>query len=243
MDPNSPIDLCGLALILWVAAFLTISAIQSGPVDVDVRGWRPAPREFVLAPAQRPDIRRASPTWPLGIASTGQGRRQPSGSVSNGPACKTILISLGMVIPCYIVAIIGNVLTLIFQPDVFDNLQDTMEDMTTGLDNPVGMILIGLSAGIGEEVLFRGAVQPRFGIVIAALFWTAMHAQYDVSFVLVGLFGVGMILGLQRKYFGTASAIITHAVYNMIAVAITMRAVNPLVLTAAGVPRFADPNT
>jgi membrane protease YdiL (CAAX protease family) len=95
-----------------------------------------------------------------------------------------------------------------------------MDQMTSGLTNPIGALLIGLSAGVGEEVLFRGAVQVRFGIVIAALFWTSLHIQYDFSFVLVGLFGVGILLGLQRKYLGTTSAVITHAVYNMLVVGI-----------------------
>ncbi|HYI24124.1 MAG TPA: CPBP family intramembrane glutamic endopeptidase [Thermomicrobiales bacterium] len=221
MDPNSPIDLCGLALILWVSTFFTISAIQSGPVDVDSEGGgQLLESSFWLLLNALTFVGIAYVAVGYRIYRTGQEATKRLGL--EWPDLKTILISLAMVIPCYIVAIIGNALTLIFQPDVFDNLQDTMDDMTTGLDNPIGMILIGLSAGIGEEVLFRGAIQPRFGIVIAALFWTTMHAQYDVSFVLVGLFGVGIVLGLQRKYFGTASAIITHAVYNMIAVAITI---------------------
>ena len=32
----------------------------------------------------------------------------------------------------------------------------------------IGALMIGLSAGIGEEVLIRGAIQPRYGIVLAA---------------------------------------------------------------------------
>ncbi len=221
MDPASPIDLCGLALIIWISSFFTISAIQSGPVEVSSEGGG------ALLESSFWLLLNALTFVAIAYVAVGYRtyRTGPEATKRLGlewPDLRTVLISLAMVVPCYIVAILGNVLTLIFQPDVLDNLQETMNDMTTGLDNPIGMILIGLSAGIGEEILFRGAVQPRFGIVIAALFWTTMHAQYDVSFVLVGLFGVGVILGFQRKYFGTASAIITHAVYNMIAVAITI---------------------
>jgi uncharacterized protein len=219
MDPNSPIDLSGLALMLLVMSFFVVSAVQSGPLEVGEDGGADLLENvfwlllnaitFVvigyLAVGWRTYRTGAEATERLGLSV---------------PDLKTIGISLALVIPCFMLSIIGNILTLIFQPETFDNLQDTMEDMTTGLDNPVGALMIGLSAGIGEEVLFRGAVQPRFGIVLAALFWTTLHAQYDVSFVLVGLFGVGILFGLQRKYFGTTSAIITHAVYNMIAVGI-----------------------
>jgi len=140
------------------------------------------------------------------------------------PNLKTVAISIAMVIPCFMVSIIGSALTVAFQPDVVENLEDTMDQMTSGLANPIGALLIGLSAGIGEEVLFRGAIQARFGIIIAALFWTTLHIQYDFSFVLVGLFGVGILLGLQRKYLGTTSAVITHALYNMVVVGIQIGA-------------------
>jgi len=219
MNPNSPIDLCGLALTLWVMSFFVISASQSGPAEVGGIG------DGGLTSSLFWLILNAA-TF-VGVAYVAVGYRiHRSGAEATRrlgltvPGLKIIAISLAMVIPCFIVSGIGSALTFAFQPDVTDNLEDTMEQMTSGLDNPLGALLIGLSAGIGEEVLFRGAIQTRFGIVIAALFWTTLHIQYDVSFVLAGLFGVGILLGIQRKYFGTMSAVITHAVYNMAVVAL-----------------------
>jgi membrane protease YdiL (CAAX protease family) len=136
------------------------------------------------------------------------------------PDLKTVGLGVAFVIPSFVMSTLGSVLTVAFQPDVVDSLEDTMDQMTSGLQNPIGALLIGLSAGMGEEVLFRGAVQPRYGIAIAALFWTALHVQYDFSFVLLGLFGVGIVLGLERRYFGTTAAIITHALYNIAVVGI-----------------------
>jgi hypothetical protein len=40
--------------------------------------------------------------------------------------------------------------------------------------------------------------------------------------VTLGVFGVGILFGLERKHFGTATAIITHATYNTIAVLISL---------------------
>ncbi len=222
MDPNSPIDLCGLALILWVMSFFIISALQSGPMEVGQGGAALLENVFWLLLNALTFVLIAYVAVGYRIYRNGDEATKRLGL--SWPSLKVIGISLALVIPAFAISIFGNILTLIFQPEVIDNLQDTMQEMTSGLDNPIGALMIGLSAGIGEEVLFRGAIQPRFGIVIAALFWTSLHAQYEISFVLVGLFGVGILFGLQRKYFGTTSAIISHAVYNMIAVGIQIAA-------------------
>lgn len=219
MDPSSPIDLSGLAMILAVVTFLVVQAMLTGPVETDSATTTALTGNVVWL------VLNAATFVLVAYAAVGYRiyRTGPQATDRLGlrvPDLKTIGLGLAFVVPSFAASTIGSVLTAAFQPDVVSNLEDTMEQMTSGLQNPIGALFIGLSAGIGEEVLFRGAVQPRYGIVIAALFWTALHVQYDLSFVLLGLFGVGVILGLERRYFGTTAAIITHAVYNMIAVGI-----------------------
>jgi len=215
MDPASPIDLSGLAMILAVVAFLVIQASLTGSAGetTELTGnvvWLVLNAlTFVLVAYAAVGYR---------IHRTGHEATERLGL--RLPDLRTIGIGLAFVIPSFVASTIGSILTVTFQPDLVDTLEETMDQMTSGLQNPVGALLIGLSAGIGEEVLFRGAVQPRYGIALAALVWTALHVQYDISFVLLGLFGVGILLGLERRYFGTSAAIITHAVYNMIAVGI-----------------------
>jgi uncharacterized protein len=92
--------------------------------------------------------------------------------------------------------------------------------MTSGIQNPVGALILGLSTGIGEEVLFRGAIQPRFGIVIASAIWSLLHVQYELTWVVAGLFAMGIMLGLIRNHYGTTAAIVTHALYNVLIVLI-----------------------
>lgn len=220
-DPKSPIDLCGLALMLFVMAFFVISAVQSGPMDVsDSNSDSLTGNVFWLVLNAATFVAIAYVSVGYRIYRTGQEATKRLGL--NVPDLRTIAISIALVIPCFIISMIGSALTVAFQPDVVDNLEETMEMMTNGLDNPLGAVMIGLSAGIGEEVLMRGAVQPRFGIPLAALFWTVLHIQYDVSFVMLGLFGIGILFGFQRKYLGTTSAIITHALYNVCVVLLQM---------------------
>ncbi len=75
---------------------------------------------------------------------------------------------------------------------------------------------IGLSAGIGEEVLFRGAVQPRFGLWITALLFTAGHTQYGLSPATLEILLIGIILGVIRNRTNTTTCIAIHVLYNFV---------------------------
>jgi membrane protease YdiL (CAAX protease family) len=80
--------------------------------------------------------------------------------------------------------------------------------------NPWGIISIGLAAGIGEEALFRGAMQPRFGLIFTALLFALVHSNYGVTLSTLVVFLLGMMLGWLRLRYNTSTAMIAHAVYN-----------------------------
>ncbi len=74
-----------------------------------------------------------------------------------------------------------------------------------------------LCAGIGEETLIRGALQPVFGIFPAALLHGMLHGQFGhapVFIVLVTLWSACM--GIVRRYTNTTTTIIGHAGFNFL---------------------------
>jgi len=79
---------------------------------------------------------------------------------------------------------------------------------------PLGILSIGLAAGIGEEFLFRGAMQPRFRLVLTALLFALLHSNYGITFSTAIVFLLGMVLGMLRNRFNTSTAMLAHAVYN-----------------------------
>jgi len=82
--------------------------------------------------------------------------------------------------------------------------------------NPIGAIVIGATAGLGEELIFRGVLQPRMGILLANLLFTAMHAaQYNFD-ALLSVFIVGLLLGIVRKYSNTTTSAVIHGLYDFI---------------------------
>jgi membrane protease YdiL (CAAX protease family) len=89
------------------------------------------------------------------------------------------------------------------------------EQLLGGLLNPVGAIIIGITAGLGEELAVRGVLQPRLGLLLSNLAFTAIHAyQYSFDALLI-VFLLGTILGIIRHYTNTTTAAAVHGVYNV----------------------------
>jgi membrane protease YdiL (CAAX protease family) len=82
---------------------------------------------------------------------------------------------------------------------------------------PGQIILLGLSAGIGEEITMRGALQPRLGILLTSLLFALLHVQYSWFGILV-IMVLGMLLGTLRRFTNTTVAMTVHALYDILAV-------------------------
>jgi membrane protease YdiL (CAAX protease family) len=83
------------------------------------------------------------------------------------------------------------------------------------LMTPMGIVIIALTAGIGEEILVRGVLQPRFGLVLPAVFFTALHAgQYRLD-ALLALLCLSVVLGLMRRRWHTTACVVAHVVYDL----------------------------
>ena len=82
------------------------------------------------------------------------------------------------------------------------------------LGNPVGIATIALAAGLCEETLFRGALQPRLGLLWTALLFTAVHTEYGLSLDALAVLILAVALGLIRSSANTTTSAICHVAYN-----------------------------
>ena len=82
--------------------------------------------------------------------------------------------------------------------------------------SPLGALVAATAAGLGEELMMRGVLQPRFGWLLPNLTFTAAHAlQYNLD-ALVGVFVLGAILALVRARWSTSEAIVAHVLYDLV---------------------------
>ena len=215
MDPDSPIDYSGLAVILALLGFLiptvfvdsTPEAPDTSNTSMLINGLLQQLVAFVLiayvAVGYRNYRTGAEATARLGIQQP-----TPTQIAAGAVATLAALVAGG----------IGGALTSWLQPDSVSDIESAVESMVAGVSNGIVALILALASGIGEEVLFRGAIQPRFGIVLTAILFTFLHAQYGFTWVLLGLFLMGCIFGVVASRYGTMAAVTAHVLYNLIIV-------------------------
>ena len=85
---------------------------------------------------------------------------------------------------------------------------------------PLEVAAVSLAAGVGEELLFRGAVQAEFGLVVASAVFGLAHiggrssAVFGVWVMVMGL-GLG---GLAHVAGGLLAPMVAHAAYDAAAI-------------------------
>ena len=85
---------------------------------------------------------------------------------------------------------------------------------------PFEIVGVSLAAGVGEELLFRGAVQAEFGLAAASVLFGLAHigGRSSVMFGLwVAVMGFGLG-GLAHEAGGLLAPMVAHAVYDAIAI-------------------------
>lgn len=79
------------------------------------------------------------------------------------------------------------------------------------------LVLVSIFSGVGEEALFRGAVQPEFGIFWTALLFGALHVGPGLRYLVWTAWatGAGLLFGiLYAVTGGLVAPIVAHAVHN-----------------------------
>lgn len=87
--------------------------------------------------------------------------------------------------------------------------------------NVADVILISICAGVGEEILFRGAIQPHLGIVITAIVFVAIHGYLNPWNWRISVYGVFMTIviigiGLLKQKEGLTSAMTAHTFIDIV---------------------------
>jgi membrane protease YdiL (CAAX protease family) len=211
MDPNSPTDMVGLSVVLaFIGFFIFQYAFNPEPGDTGEISIAYLLSQFVfmivlafvlVGFGQWRDIRGA-------LHRLGLERLNP----------RQAGVALLAVLGGFLVMGIAGGLTAWLQPDFNNEIQQTTDEITKNVSSVAGAVFFGLGAGASEEILLRGAIQPRYGIWITSLLFALLHSQYGISFVLGGVFCMGVILGFLRDRVNTTAAILTHAVFNTIVV-------------------------
>ncbi|MCC6612214.1 MAG: CPBP family intramembrane metalloprotease [Anaerolineae bacterium] len=110
--------------------------------------------------------------------------------------------------------IAGIVMQLVIGTDTVREQQAASQALTGQFNSLSMALIVAVTVGIGEETLFRGAIQPVFGNGLTSLLFTVIHTQYAFTPATLIIFVVSLALGYLRQHYGTTSSIVAHATYN-----------------------------
>jgi membrane protease YdiL (CAAX protease family) len=136
---------------------------------------------------------------------------------------KGISVVAVFVVGAFAVSVVADGLFREVQPELYREVGE----ISGTLFDPRGMgvgtavlfaLLIGVGAGLGEETLFRGAVQPVLGILPTSVLFASMHVQYGPSLLLGYIFVLSVGLGFLRRRFNATASFLAHAGYNFVSV-------------------------
>ncbi|MDT8304943.1 MAG: CPBP family intramembrane glutamic endopeptidase [Anaerolineae bacterium] len=132
------------------------------------------------------------------------------------PTARQVGRSLRWLPVLLVLMIVANYLLAQANPVQAEVMDELSQLLLGNMDTVWDWLLLAVAAGIGEEVLFRGALQPVLGIWLTSLLFAVIHTQYGLSIATLLIFVVGFILGVMRQRYNTTVAILLHAAYNFV---------------------------
>jgi len=141
------------------------------------------------------------------------------------PTVQDVTWGIGVGIGLYgALIIMGVIWSALSSPDQIAEQSAAAEQIARSFNTLPLAFALSLAAAVSEEILFRGALQPVFGIVATSLFFALLHLQYTLTPATIIIFVVGLGFGWLRKRQNTSAAIIAHFVYNFVQLALAILA-------------------
>jgi membrane protease YdiL (CAAX protease family) len=132
------------------------------------------------------------------------------------PSWVQLAIAAGITLLLLALSFVVKLFWFEVDPVGYDLLGEVTENLFGDLVTVGGALLLGFSTGISEEMLFRGAVQPRLGLLLTTILFTCGHLHFGLTLATLQIFVIGLVLGLVRKRTNTTVCILIHAGYNTV---------------------------
>ncbi|HEX6384779.1 MAG TPA: CPBP family intramembrane glutamic endopeptidase [Anaerolineae bacterium] len=129
---------------------------------------------------------------------------------------KQVRLGLRWIVALVILQWAVGAIWFLLAPEQAELLGNINELLLGDFDTVWQWVLLALASGVGEELLFRGALQPVLGLWFTAILFALLHIQYGFTPITLVVFAIGVALGYIRRYQNTTMAIFIHTGYNFI---------------------------
>lgn len=100
--------------------------------------------------------------------------------------------------------------------ETFENQSEASQAISESINTIWLALGVAFTAAVGEEIAFRGALQPIFGLRWTAVIFTVIHMQYTFTPAALIIFVVALGFGWLRQRYNLYAAIVAHFVYNFL---------------------------
>ncbi|NHZ72781.1 MAG: CPBP family intramembrane metalloprotease [Aquificales bacterium] len=212
LDADSPVHALGLVLAGYLVGNTVFSLTQGGLEELAETAVSASITQILLMQ-----------TIFAAIALLGVGlytRRSP-GEIRQRlglerPSRRQLLIGVGWIMLLVLMQSIAGAIWMLLDSSQAELLEGISSELFGDIDTVVEWVLLAAATGVGEELLFRGAIQPVFGIGVTSFLFATAHVQYGITPITFVVFMIGIILGLIRRRYNTTTAIFVHSGYNFV---------------------------
>jgi membrane protease YdiL (CAAX protease family) len=145
------------------------------------------------------------------------------------PTLGDALWGIGIGLGLYgVLIVMVSVWALLVPPEVIAEQTAASEQLARSFNTLPLAFAVAFTAGVGEEILFRGALQPVFGLALSSIYFVLVHIQYTLTPATIIILVVSLGLGWLRNRQSTTACIIAHFTYNFVQLAAAILAVQLL---------------
>ncbi|MCB9437415.1 MAG: CPBP family intramembrane metalloprotease [Anaerolineales bacterium] len=100
--------------------------------------------------------------------------------------------------------------------ETFENQSEASQAISDSINTIWLALGVAFTAAVGEEIAFRGALQPIFGLRWTAVIFTLIHMQYTFTPAALIILVVALGFGWLRQRYNLYASIMAHFVYNFL---------------------------
>lgn len=210
LDPGSQVHRLAMVLTVGLVALQVVTQLTSDVLGQAAAG--PSLTRVDLVAQEIPFLLAAVVGVGLWIRRSPSATAQRLGAV--WPRPWQVLLGLAAAGLFYAFGIGADALAQWLTPGLAQRVNAASGRIFSGLGDPLGIATIAIAAGVCEELFFRGALQPRLGLLWPAIVFASVHTQYGLSLDALAVLVLALGLGLIRRYTNTTTSALCHVTYN-----------------------------
>ncbi len=219
-EPDSVVHMTALVYIIYFTGQNLLALIQFGTMEEMAQSLEGSVGVYSA-------VMTAVILLAASLLGTGLGtRREPPNVLARLgitlPTQAQALAGIGLGFTMVVAQLVMVGIWFVLTPESFQEQTEGARVITTAFASPLSGFILAVSASIGEEMAFRGAIQPVFGLAISSIVFTAAHIQYALTPATAFILLLALVLGLIRRRANTTTAMLCHFTYNFILILISI---------------------